>query len=68
MMSGKMIAAMTAAILLASTALASAESAKTDAARQNGEQQRYYNMVPDPAPDSDPTPYFPFPVTGQSAA
>jgi ABC-type oligopeptide transport system substrate-binding subunit len=64
MMSGKMIAAMSAAILLASTALASAESAK----RQNGEQQRYYNMAPDPTPDSDPTPYFPFPVTGQSAA
>lgn len=68
MMSGRMIAAMTAAILLASTALASAESAKTNAARHNGEQQRYYNMAPDPAPDSDPTPYFPFPVTGQSAA
>ena len=68
MMSGKMIAAMSAAILLASMALASAESAKTNAARQNGEQQRYYNMAPDPAPDSDPTPYFPFPVTGQSAA
>jgi hypothetical protein len=66
MMSGKMIAAMAAAILLASTALASAESAKTNAARQNGDQQRYY--APDPAPDSDPTPYFPFPVTGQSAA
>ena len=67
-MSGKIIAAATAAILLASTALASAESSKTNAARHNGEQHRSFNVVPDPAPDTDPGPYYPFPVTGQSAA
>jgi hypothetical protein len=67
-MSGRFIAATTAAILLASTVFASAESAKTNAARHNGDQQRYFNMVPDGAPDTDPAPYYPFPVTGQSAA
>ena len=66
-MSGKIIAAIAAAILLATTGLASAESVKPNAARHNSEQ-RYYNMAPDPAPSTDPSPYYPFPVTGQSAA
>lgn len=70
-MSRKIVTAVAAALLLASTGLASAASAKTHAVRHNENQHRYYNMVPvapDPAPNTDTegSRFYPFPVTGQS--
>ncbi len=75
-MSGKIITAIAAAVLLASTALASAQSVAPHRDRQKSDaySQRYngyYNMAPNghATPNdgriTDPNP---FPVTGQSGA
>jgi hypothetical protein len=53
MMSGKIITAVAAAILLASTGLASAAS---QAPRHHRQAPRYYNMVPNQL-TNDPVPY-----------
>ena len=53
-MSGKIIIASVAAVLLTSTGLA---SAATDTPRHHKVAPRYYNMVPTQLP-SDPAPYF----------
>ncbi len=76
-MSGKLLTAMVAAILLASTGLASAQ---TNAARYNGHKndpysesyRGYYNLapgyvVPNNGWDNIDR-FYPFPVTGQSGA
>ncbi len=68
-MSGKMIAAATAAILLASTGFAFPQTqAPRHDSLPNG-YHGYYNMVPN-QPANDPAPdwtngLYPFPVTGQ---
>lgn len=67
-MSGKIMTAVAAAILLASTGLASAQAQapRHDGAMPNG----YYNAAPNQIAN-DPTPdwsngIYPFPVTGQA--
>ena len=76
-MSGKLLTATVAAILLASTGLASAQ---TVAARNNGHKNHpysesyrgYYNLAPRyVVPDNgwnNIDRFYPFPVTGQSGA
>lgn len=68
-MSGKIITAMAAAILLASTALASAQTQAPRHDGANGYFNGYYNMAPNgyatPNDGRNIDPY-PFPVTGQS--
>jgi hypothetical protein len=71
-MSGKIMTAVAAAILLASTGLASAQTQAPRHDRAVNGYNGYYNMVPNQLPN-DPTPdwsngTYPFPVTGQSGA
>jgi len=57
-MSGKILTAVAAAIVLASAGLASAQTeTQGQAQRHKAQQQRYYNMVPDAAPSVVVRPY-----------
>ncbi len=71
-MSGKIMTAVAAAILLASTGLASAQTQapRHDGAMAKGYYNGYYNAAPNQFAN-DPTPdwsngIYPFPVTGQA--
>ncbi len=63
-MSGKIIVASAATILLASIGLA---SAATNATRHHKQTPRYYNMVPAQVPN-DPAPYDPAPYSAPNFA
>jgi hypothetical protein len=68
-MSGKIMTALAAALLLASAGLASAQTQAPRHDRAVNTYRGYYNMVPNQLP-KDPTPdwsngTYPFPVTGQ---